>query len=119
MGKTTVTNRLMKQRQREAIGIPPSGPKLGARIQLVRNSGKPGGKFFNQRIESLRLIDKERMAGVFEKFDLRRRSIFFEIRRLLLILRRHDVEQWLFEAPNDVSPVGPFKRVVQQCQAVL
>src|SRR5690348_1378477 len=118
MGKTTVTSRLMKQRQREAIGVPPS-VKTRARIQLVRNSGKPRGKFFNQRIESLRLVDKERVAGVFEKFYLRRRSIFFEIRRLLLILRRHDVEQWLFEAPNDVSPVGPFKRIVQQCQAVL
>ena len=77
------------------------------------NSGKPHGKFSNHRIESLRLIDKERVAGVFEQLDLRSRSIFFEIRRLLLILRRHDVEQWLLEPAHNVSPMGAFERIVQ------
>src|SRR5690349_1959850 len=113
MSGTTVTSTRMKQRHREAIWVSSVWSKTRARIQLVLSSGKPRGKFSNQRIESLRLIDKERVAGVFEQFDLRSRSIFFEIRRLLLILRRHDVEQWLLEHTNNISPMDTFERIVQ------
>src|SRR5689334_13325641 len=113
MSGTTVTSTHMKQRHREAIWVSSVWSKTPARIQLVLNSGKPHGKFSNQRIESLRLINKERVAGVFEQFDLRCRSIFFEIRRLPLVLWRHDVEQWLLKPAYNVSPMGTFERIVQ------
>src|SRR5690349_21798818 len=110
MSGTTMMSTLMKKRQREAIWVSSALVKTRARIQLVVNSGKSGGEFFDQRVESLRLIDKQRMTGLFEQLYFRRWSIFFEIRCLLLILRRHDVEQWLFEPTNNVSPMTPLKR---------
>src|ERR1041384_6770041 len=76
-------------------------------------------KFFEERVESLRLIDKERMAGFAEDLDLRRRPVLLEIGGLLLVLRRNDVEKRFVESASDAAPVGAIVRIVQERQAVL
>src|SRR5262249_6020091 len=82
-------------------------------------SGKTRDEFFDQRVESLGLVDEERVAGFAEDFDLRRWPVLFEIGGLLLVLRRDDVKKRLVQSAGDATPMDALVRVIQERQAVL
>ena len=55
-------------------------------------------KLFDQCVETLGLVDKQRMAGLLEDFHLRARAILLRFSRLRFELWRNDIKQRLVES---------------------